>query len=106
MSEIKSTRELPEDFHNFFHIICDAFPNFHKGKGNHKVQVRVNHNNPDIVTLEVGGFRITTIRSAWAVVIGALVDIIGAQNIEITVPAKTFRIEFDDTNLEAKVVAQ
>ena len=104
MSETKSTRELPEGFHDFFNIICDGFPSFAKGR--RKVEVRVNANNPDIVTLELGGFRITTIRSAWAVVVGALVDIIGAENIEITVPAKTFRIEFDDTNLEAKVVAQ
>lgn len=105
MSEIKSTRELPDGFNGFFTIDCEGFPRFPKGSFG-GIEVIVNPGNTEILSVCVGGFRMSTRRSTWAAVVGALVDIIGAENIEISVPAKTFRIEFDDTNLEAKVVAQ
>jgi len=90
MSDKQHTESLPE---TFLTIGADAF-----GDRDQTIRVHVNHLNPDIVQLEVGGLRIATVRDNWAAIFRTFAEVITAHTATIVAPQRRFRMDFDDEN--------
>jgi hypothetical protein len=70
-----------------------------------KITVRVNPNDPDIVTLIVAGLQISTLRDNWKAIFNEFAYVLTSE-LEAKVPARTFRLDFNDGERTLKVVPE
>ena len=96
MSEQQPT-ELPS---SYLSITCDAAPSDKLA-----LRVRINDKDPDIITLIVGGMRISTVRENWARIFNEFAATVTDEIVEVTAPKRTFRIDFNDTDRTAHIKA-
>jgi hypothetical protein len=86
----------------FLMVAAEAFAN----ERDRQIRVDINKGDPDIISLVVGGFRITTVRDNWARIFGEFARVVTSEVVEVKVPTRTFRFDFNDTDRELKVVPE
>lgn len=92
MSDTDSNRLLT----TFFTVSANAFARAEE----RDIVVHVNDTNRNIVTLEVGGLRITTDRDNWGAIFKEFAAVLSGEVVAME-QARTVRVAFDDANRTA-----
>lgn len=95
-------RQPTELVSTFLTVTAEAFANPRQKQ----ISVDINRQTPDIISLVVGGFRITTVRDNWARIFNEFARVVTSEIMEVKVPTRTFRFDFNDTDRELKVVSE
>lgn len=98
-----SDRQRTELASQFFTVAVDTLFGY---AGDKKINIHINRNNPDIVSLVVAGLRITTDRDNWARIFNEFARVFETEVIEVKVPSRTFRLDFNDSERTLKVVPE
>jgi hypothetical protein len=97
-----SDRQPTELASHYLYVTVD---NLFASRNNTKITVRVNNNDPEIVTLIVAGLQISTVRDNWKAIFNEFATVLTSE-LEAKVPARTFRLDFNDGERTLKVVPE
>lgn len=98
-----SDRQPTELASQFLSVTVDSIFGHARNK---TIEVRVNRKDPDIVTLIVGGLQIATVRDNWARIFNEFTRVLSTEVVEVTVPTRTIRLDFNDSERTLKVVPE
>lgn len=99
-----SDRQPTELASTFLSVTVDSL--FGGRRSDRVITVRVNDKDPELVTLIVAGLQICTVRDNWARIFNEFARVFATEVIEVKVPTRTIRLDFNDSERTLKAVPE